>query len=65
MLQCWKESPDDRPSFSNLVGKIDETLTAMAGYMDFNTFNLNVIATNDQSKTPLDTEDEAEPHDED
>ena len=45
----------------SLVQTIDEMLTSMAGYLDFNTFNLNVISnSNDNSKTPIDTEDEAE-----
>ncbi len=45
----------------SLVQTIDEMLTSMAGYLDFNTFNLNVISnSNDNTKTPIDTEDEAE-----
>ena len=61
MTHCWIESPDNRPQFTDLVQTIDEMLTSMAGYLDFNTFNLNVISnSNDNSKTPIDTEDEAE-----
>ncbi len=44
-----------------MVQTIDEMLTSMAGYLDFNTFNLNVISnSNDTTKTPIDTKDEAE-----
>ena len=38
MLACWEKSPDKRPTFSDLVNQIDDRLTAMAGYLDFNHF---------------------------
>ena len=38
MLACWEKSPDKRPTFSDLVIQIDNSLTAMAGYLDFNQF---------------------------
>ena len=38
MLACWEKSPDKRPTFSDLVMQIDDSLTAMAGYLDFNQF---------------------------
>ena len=40
MLKCWDADPDERPPFSKLVTDIDKQLTSMAGYLDFNQFNL-------------------------
>ncbi len=60
MTPCWIESPDDRPNFSSIVTTIDELLTSMAGYLDFNAFNLAVTTQYSDTKTPNDTEDEAE-----
>ena len=59
MAKCWLQSPDDRPAFSSLVTSIDAKLTSMAGYLDFNAFNLVVNNNvNTPSETPIDTKDE-------
>ena len=42
MLQCWNSSPDERPTFSELVVTIENMLTSMANYIDFNQFTLEV-----------------------
>ena len=34
MLDCWKEDPKDRPTFSQLVSSISSQLEGMAGYLD-------------------------------
>ena len=34
MLECWKENPEDRPTFSQLVSSISSQLEGMAGYLD-------------------------------
>ena len=34
MKQCWKELPDKRPTFSELVTTISTSLEAIAGYLD-------------------------------
>jgi len=35
MKECWKELPDKRPTFSELVTTISTSLEAIAGYLDF------------------------------
>ena len=42
MLQCWNSSPDERPAFPELVVTIENMLTSMANYIDFNQFTLEV-----------------------
>ena len=42
ILQCWNSSPEERPTFSELVVVIDNMLTSMANYIDFNQFTLAV-----------------------
>ena len=42
MLQCWNSSSDERPTFSELVVTIENMLTSMANYIDFNQFKLEV-----------------------
>ena len=42
MVQCWNSSSDERPTFSILVATIENMLTSMANYIDFNQFTLKV-----------------------
>ena len=35
MMSCWNESPDQRPSFEELVNTITTTLAPLGDYMDF------------------------------
>lgn len=36
MLSCWNDNPKSRPSFNDLVEKIEELLIPLADYMDLN-----------------------------
>ena len=38
MQHCWELDPESRPSFSDLVSSLSQTLEAMAGYIDIGTF---------------------------
>ena len=47
MLRCWWKDPDDRPTFSDLESDLNNFLTSVAGYLDFNEFALDVCADSD------------------
>ena len=38
MLECWKENPDERPTFSQLVVTISSQLEGLGGYLDMGMF---------------------------
>ena len=38
MLQCWVTEPKSRPTFSDLVSSLSQSLEAMVGYMDVGAF---------------------------
>ena len=42
MTTCWKEQPEKRPSFAELVRTLTSLLEDIAAYMDFSVFtNIN------------------------
>ena len=44
IMNCWKEHPEKRPSFAELVVTLTSLLEDIAGYMDF-----SVLANNEQA----------------
>ena len=38
MLQCWDTEPQSRPTFSEIVVSLSQSLEAMADYLDIGTF---------------------------
>ena len=49
MLSCWELEPDNRPTFSNLVGMLSHMLETMADYLDIGAVNNLVGESHDQS----------------
>ena len=47
MLRCWWKDPSDRPTFSDLESDLNNFLTSVAGYLDFNEFALDVSSEPD------------------
>ena len=38
MLNCWKQEPEERPTFTDLAATISSTLSYMSDYLDISTF---------------------------
>ena len=43
MLQCWDPEPQSRPTFSDIVASLSQSLEAMADYLDINAFGNNKV----------------------
>ena len=46
MLKCWAARPEDRPSFHEVVARLETMLTDKAGYVDLNINTTLEMATN-------------------
>ena len=46
MFNCWKEQPEKRPSFAELVVTLTSLLEDIAAYMDFSVITNNERAVN-------------------
>ena len=43
MLECWGANPQTRPSFADMVVRLDSLLESVAEYLD-----INIVVTNDE-----------------
>ena len=39
MLDCWKKVPDERPTFEQLIVKLEQLMTTDTPYFDFEKLN--------------------------
>ena len=62
MLHCWEREPQNRPTFSNFVESLSQSLEAMADYMDIGAFGevseRNLSAVTGTSEYPAEDEDQ-------
>ena len=48
MLSCWKEDPEQRLAFSDMVLAIESILMKVAEYLDFSEFVLDEEGSHDE-----------------
>ena len=48
MRQCWREDPEERPTFSQLSSIVERLLTSIAGYTELGMVLLNPIQEAEQ-----------------
>ena len=53
MLQCWEINPDQRPTFTDVVDLLSQSLEVMADYMDLHnsTFSTDEVTNEEITDT--------------
>ena len=54
MQQCWSGEPEHRPSFSQLVESLSNSLEAMAGYVHIGAFGTRTLNVSDDPQCDTD-----------
>ena len=55
MLKCWDSEPQSRPTFSDIVTSLSQSLEAMADYLDISAFS-NELEHNLDADQPSEAE---------
>ena len=58
MQRCWQLDPKSRPSFSDLVSSLSQSLEAIAGYMDVGAFGQLQVHESALESAPEETEEQ-------
>ena len=53
MLDCWRVDPEERPSFEQLITRIEEMMTRDTPYFDLNE-DYESVASNTETKPETD-----------
>ena len=61
MQHCWELDPKSRPSFSDLVSSLSQSLEAMAGYMDVGAFGQLQVHESALESAPREIEEQRLP----
>lgn len=63
MCQCWANSPNERPTFIDLVQTLSDSLDSKAGYMAINAFTDQIRKISFQSAISSLIQDQGVTHD--
>ena len=57
MLDCWRDDPNERPSFSEMITTLEQMMTADTPYYDFTLLDESQECYNDQCPSTSETLD--------
>ena len=57
MLDCWRDDPNERPSFSEMIPTLEQMMTADTPYYDFTLLDESQECYNDQCPSTSETLD--------